>query len=147
MTSLPAKTINSKEIKYVLVGFWNTFIAWIIFVIIQIFFVPPISNTGSVLISYVISMFNSYAMQRAFVWKSSSKVRTELPKFITVSAVQLLLNVLLIRLFVDYLRYPAIATQFIVTIFLIGLTYIALKSWTFKVKNDSNPLTEQLLDK
>jgi putative flippase GtrA len=147
MTSFHAKTINSKEIKYVLVGFWNTFIAWIIFVIIQIFFVPPISNTGSVLISYVISMFNSYAMQRTFVWKSSSKVRTELPKFITVSAAQLLLNILLIRLFVDYLKYPAIATQFIVTIFLIGLTYIALKSWTFKVKNDSNPLTEQLLDK
>jgi putative flippase GtrA len=132
MNSIIQKFASNQEVKYLAVGAWNTAISWLVFLLVQLLFVPPLTNLESVLITYLVSVANSYGMQRAFVWKSKSKYRTEFPKFIVVSGIQLLLNLLLIRLFVDHMDYPAITTQLVITIFLIGLTYVALKNWTFK---------------
>ena len=123
---------KSRNSRFVIVGFWNTFVAWVIFIVLQQFFVPPLTNQTSIVATYFLSVFNSYIMQRIFVWESLHRVRTELPKFLIVSIIQLLLNLLLMRLFVDHMDYPVFATQFAVTIFLIGLTYVLLKNWTFK---------------
>lgn len=123
---------KSRKTRFLIVGFWNTLVAWVIFIVLQKFFVPPLTNQTSIVATYFFSVFNSYFMQRIFVWESLHRVRMELPKFLIVSIIQLLLNLLLIRLFVDYMDYPVFATQFAVTIFLIGSMYVLLKNWTFK---------------
>ena len=123
---------TSRKARFLIVGFWNTVVAWAIFILLQKFFVPPLTNQTSIVATYFFSVLNSYVMQRIFVWESLHRVQMELPKFLIVSMIHLLLNLLLIRFFVDYLNYPVFATQFAVTIFLIGLTYLLLKNWTFK---------------
>ena len=123
---------TSRKARFLIVGFWNTVVAWAIFILLQKFFVPPLTNQTSIVATYLLSVLNSYVMQRIFVWESLHRVRMELPKFLIVSMIHLLLNLLLIRFFVDYMDYPIFATQFAVTIFLLGLTYLLLKNWTFK---------------
>ena len=123
---------KSRKSRFVIVGSWNTLVAWVIFIVLQKFFVPPLTNQISIVATYFFSVLNSYVMQRIFVWESLHRVRKELPKFLIVSMIHLLLNLLLIRFFVDYMDYPIFATQFAVTIFLLGLTYLLLKNWTFK---------------
>ncbi len=123
---------KSRKSRFVIVGFWNTLVAWVIFIVLQKFFVPPLTNQTSIVATYLFSVLNSYVMQRIFVWESLHRVRAELPKFLIVNIIHLFLNLLFMRLFVDYMDYPVFASQFVVTILLIGLTYFLLKNWTFK---------------
>ena len=124
--------VKNTQIKFAIVGFWNTLFAWIVFVTIQLLFVPPLTNLKSVLVTYVVSVVNSYGMQRVFVWGSKSQVASEFLKFVLVTFCQLSLNLLLMHFFVDLRGFAPIPSQLLISIFLICLTYLVMKNWTFK---------------
>lgn len=118
--------------KYLLIGSWNTGVAFLVFVLLQSLFVPPLTDLESVFATYVISLPHSYLMQRLFVWQSDSKVQSEFSKFFVVSFFQLISNLILMQIAIELLKLPAIPSQLIVTGLLVALTYIAMRKWTFE---------------
>ena len=117
--------------KYLLVGSWNTGVAFLVFIFLQFHFVPPLTNLESILATYAISLPNSYLMQRSLVWNSKSQVQSEFAKFAFVSFTQLLLNLILIQLATKTFGLPVIPSQFFVVGFLALITFVVMKKWTF----------------
>lgn len=117
--------------KYLLIGIWNTGIAFIVFIILQSYFVPPLSNIESILGTYAISLPNSYLMQRNFVWNSKGQVTGEFAKFFVVSFSQLLLNLVLIKIATERLALPVIPSQIFVVGVIFMISFVVMKRWTF----------------
>jgi len=92
---------------------------------------PPLNTVAAVTIASVVSVIQSYVMQRKFVWRSSNKIHKEFPKFIVIAISQYVAGLLLIIYFVDYRKFPLLPTQFIASLALVGITFLLMRSWIF----------------
>ena len=126
---------EQNETRYVIVGAWNTVFAMAIFVIAQISFSENLTVTETLTIAFVFGVVQSFFTQKNYVWRSSERVSAEFPKFLLISALQYLANVLLLKLFTIRFNIDAILSQILIATGLILITYMILKLWVFKVEN------------
>lgn len=119
------------QVRYVIVGLWNTFVGFALFTLF-IFLFPISRYLLALTLATVLAGVNSYIMQRTFVWQSSANVKAEFSKFFTVFIGQFLANLVLLYVLVDYFKLPPLWTQYVLGAVLILLTYISHKHWTFK---------------
>jgi len=92
---------------------------------------PPLNTVAAVTITYVVSVIQSYVMQRKFVWRSRNEIHKEFTKFIVIAISQYVAGLLLIIYFVDYRKFPLLPTQFIASLTLVGITFLLMRSWIF----------------
>jgi len=92
---------------------------------------PPLNTVAAVTIASALSVIQSYVMQRKFVWRSSNEIHKEFPKFIVIAISQYFVSLLLIIYFVDHRKFPLLPTQFIVSLTLVAITFVLMRSWTF----------------
>ena len=119
------------QVRYLVVGMWNTFVGFALFTFFM--FVFPISMYLLTLsLATLLSGVNSYLTQRTFVWQSNASMKAESSKFFTVFIGQFLANLILLYILVDYFKFHPLWTQYVLGGFLIMLTYITHKHWTFK---------------
>jgi putative flippase GtrA len=119
------------QIRYVVIGFWNT-----LFGIGTFYFLLRISNQNDyklvLFLSFCLSNVQSHFTQRFFVWKSKNRYLPELRRFF-VSAIRLFfLNLLLLTLSVEVLKYPPFAVQVFLTFAIVVLSYFFQKHAVFK---------------
>jgi putative flippase GtrA len=124
---------DQSETRYIIIGIWNTLFAITIFAIIHILFSRKITLTETLTIAFVFGVVQSFATQKKFVWRSSEKVSAEFPKFLLVSTLQYIANVLLLKTLTSRFNANPITSQIFVTAALILITYLVLKFWVFKV--------------
>jgi putative flippase GtrA len=125
---------EQSETRYVIVGAWNTVFAMAIFVIVQITFSENLNVTETLTIAFVFGVVQSFVTQRKYVWRSSERVSAEFPKFLLISALQYLANVVLLKIFTTRFNMDAILSQILIATGLILITYMILKLWVFKVE-------------
>lgn len=129
--------VQKVELRFAVVGTWNTAIGFGVFVFILSKFSPPLTGTGAIVLSYIVSLCNSYAMQRKFVWNSTSSRVYEFQKFSVVSTLQFTSNIFLFHLLVDEAGHPPIMTQAVITVFLVIASFFGMKWWAFDSPNSS----------
>ena len=134
MLQFITKAYQQRGIRYILIGFWNTIFAFAVLVILKFTTMPPLNTIEVVTITSLISIIQSYIMQRKFVWKSNSEIRKEFPKFIVIAGGQNISSILLIIYFVNYKKFPLLPAQFVITLMLFGITFLFMRSWTFATK-------------
>jgi len=133
---------EKSEARYIAVGVWNTFFSMAIFVAIHIAFSEVLTVTEGLTIAFVLGVIQSFATQKKYVWRSSEKVSDEFPKFLLISTLQYLSNVVLLRIFTLRLNMNVILSQILIASALILITYIVLKFWVFNVES-SDPAPDQ----
>lgn len=117
--------------RYIIVGAWNTIFGFLVITILKLTAMPPLNTITAVTIASVLSVVQSYVMQRKFVWRSSSEIYNEFPKFIVIAIFQYIVGLLLIIYFVDHRKFPLLPTQLIVSLTLVAITFVLMRSWTF----------------
>lgn len=130
------------EARYIAVGVWNTFFSIAVFVVVQIALSDVLTVTESLTIAFVLGVIQSFATQKKYVWRSSEKVSEEFPKFLFISTLQYLSNVVLLRIFTSRFNMNVILSQILIASALILITYVVLKFWVFKV-DSSDPSPDQ----
>jgi putative flippase GtrA len=133
---------EKSEARYIAVGVWNTFFSMAIFVVIQIAFSDVLTVTEGLTTAFVLGVIQSFATQKKYVWRSSEKVSEEFPKFLLISTLQYLSNVVLLRIFTLRFNMNVILSQILIASALILITYVVLKFWVFKVES-SDPAPDQ----
>jgi putative flippase GtrA len=133
---------EKSEARYVAVGAWNTFFSMAIFVVIQIAFSDVLTVTEALTTAFVLGVIQSFATQKKYVWRSSERVSEEFPKFLLISTLQYLSNVVLLRIFTLRFNMNVILSQILIASVLILTTYVVLKFWVFKVES-SDPAPDQ----
>jgi putative flippase GtrA len=133
---------EKSEARYIAVGLWNTFFSMAIFVVIQIAFSDVLTVTEGLTAAFVLGVIQSFATQKKYVWRSSEKVSDEFPKFLFISTLQYLSNLLLLRIFTLRFNMNVILSQILIASALILITYVVLRFWVFTVES-ANPDQDQ----
>lgn len=129
------------EFRYVLVGIWNTFFAFLAFAFFATSFENTWSLTQILTVASAIGITQSYATQKKFVWKSKNKISGEFTRFLVVSIAQYFANLLLLQIMIVWFGFPLLPSQLAITAILIALTFVGLKLWVFRAKTNSPATT------
>jgi putative flippase GtrA len=124
-------SIEKTEVRYVLAGIWNSLFGIALFASLMHLFSSSL-NYGVILgFSYTISIVQSHFVQRKYVWSSNFGYRKELFRFGLVYVGQFIANLGLLAFMVEVLEQKVLPSQIIITGFLIGISFLINKKWTF----------------
>jgi putative flippase GtrA len=130
---------SREEVRYLVVGVWNTFFAFAVFALIATTFAESWSLALILTVSSAIGISQSYVTQKNFVWKSKNKVSSEFTKFVVVSISQFLANLVLLQIMTVHLGLAVLPSQLLITAVLIAITFVGLKLWVFQTKSETPP--------
>ena len=122
--------INIRQfLKFLIVGFINTAIFYLIYyILLQLSFSYIIALT----IGTLIGIINSYIWNKFFTFKAKKKSVRETVKFFIVYAVQYLSNLLIIHICVNYLGVSAEFAGLAAIGIGLFISYFGHKFWTFQ---------------
>ena len=130
------RRLNTVQARYLFAGGWNTLFGMAIFAVLLFFLEDKIGYIGVLTLATPISIIQAHAVQRRFVWQTSSLYKSELLRFTTVYITQYLLNVMLLIALVEKLDIEVFKAQVIVTAILIFVSFNLNRRWTFSSSKD-----------
>lgn len=123
---------NSRIFRFLVVGLWNAFFSLGIYYLFLFCF-----GTGAyeiaLLISFVLSIMQSFFTQKRFVWHSKDFELTQFFHFSLICTMQYLLNALSMYLLVSQAHLSAKLMQIPVSFTIAVLSYFYFKSKVFRV--------------
>lgn len=123
--------LEKTEVKYVLAGIWNSVFGIALFASLLYLLSSRTSYLVILCISYIVSIFQAHFVQRKYVWNSSYGYRKELMRFGLVYVGQFTANLGLLTFMVEGLEQEVLPSQILITGFLIGVSFLINKKWTF----------------
>jgi len=124
--------LSATELKYLVVGIWNTAFGVAIFGALLFALEDRAGYVVVLTISSVISVAQSHFAQRKLVWSTSASYSHELVRFSSVYGAQYILNLLLLWIAVDIWAFPVFLSQLVIAGALIVTFYFVNKKWTFR---------------
>jgi putative flippase GtrA len=121
--------ISVQFIKFALVGVLNTIVGYGIYYLLLYF---KFHYLAALLISFLFGVLNSYFWNKYWVFLSSHHFNKELPRFVIVYVVTLVINASLLPVFVELLKMDPRIAQLFFLFFLPIITFIGLKYWGFR---------------
>ena len=92
-------------------------------------------HIAALFISFCINFVVGFALMKFVVFvESNLKGRIQLLRYFLSFSVNLILNYLLLKLFVEVLFMNVLLSQFITTCFVVTVSYLSQKHFSFKVK-------------
>jgi putative flippase GtrA len=89
------------------------------------------------IISNIISITNAYICYKFFVFKTRGNYIKEYLRFYLVYGIAFALNILLLPLFVRYLKIHPLVAQAIVTLFTIIISYWGHRHFSFRLSSET----------
>ena len=104
--------------------------------VVDLGFIAFKPHIAALLVSSFITIPVGFLLSKYVVWTASSvRGRIQLFRYLVIVAINILLNYLFIKLFVEQLHfYPTIA-KIVTTAIVVLFSYLSQKHYTFKVKN------------
>ena len=131
-----------EEVRYLIIGIWNTFFAMLTFMITLALFENVCKVWQILTISSAIGISQSFATQRKFVWRSANNARNEFLKFFAISTLQYLANLVSLQILTQRWGWPVLISQVVLTSILIGITFVVLKLWVFSSNSESTKVVQ-----
>lgn len=122
---------NTRLSRFVVVGIYNTIVGYLLFVAVALVAGERLHHQAILAIAFAISVVHAYATQRYWVFKSTSPVLREFPKFVTVNLSALALNALLLEILVR-LSIPLLLAQLVALFAATVLSFVAHQAWSFR---------------
>ena len=128
------KLLSDQKLKYLLTGFYNTLIGYIIFVLVFYFFSSTANHYLLLGISHLIGTVHNFFSYGTFVFKLKLKPRKlrNYLKFNLVYIFLFLINITLFSLLTKTMNWDLYFSQAIIFIHLAILGYILNKYYSFK---------------
>jgi putative flippase GtrA len=120
----------SRQLRFALVGAFNTVLGFLIFVLIGLF--VPTTALLNLFLAYVPTTLVGFLIQKYLVWKTSGTVYQELPRFLALTLIQATVNAFLLWLAVDLLGHDKFIVQGTITALAVVISYAAQRNWVFR---------------
>ena len=101
--------------RYLFIGVWNTAFSFLVLIALNQILHNLLSPTVIFSISSIINILQGYFTLRVYVWKSKNNIPRELKTFIYFALLNYIVNIILIKIFVEYLDFPFIKTQVVIS--------------------------------
>jgi|LakMenEpi03Aug12_release.lakeMendotaPanAssembly.Ray.scaffolds.fasta_scaffold394850_2 putative flippase GtrA len=125
------RNIHSLEIKFILVGFWNTlFSIGLFYIFLQN--LPSINYQLALFFCFLVSTIQSHFTQRNLVWHSNKKQFPELLKFFMINVSLYITNAITLPFLLRVSKLDVFTAQVLLTFFLTFLNYLIQKKIVFK---------------
>ena len=123
---------NRKEVRYVLVGGWNTLFGWAVFVILQLTVGATIGYMAVLVIAQVVSIINAYLGYRWLVFRVQGSWWLDFFRFSTVYWIVFAVNLMALPLMVSVLGMNVIVAQTLFLVVTVIASYIAHNRFSFR---------------
>ena len=123
---------NRKEVRYLLVGAWNTAFGWILFVVLQLTAGPTIGYMAVLVISQFLGIINAYLCYRWLVFRVQGNWWLDFFRFSTVYWIVFGINLAALPLMVSVLGMNVIVSQTIFLVITIIASYVAHNRFSFR---------------
>jgi len=121
----------SDKIRFLIIGTFNAGVSYLIFSLLCFIFGVFYYQIALVL-SWIISSFSSFAMQRFFVFNINGNIIKQYLKCCTTWVGSYIINACVLEILVKFLKLNVYISQILATIFCAVFTYIFLKRFAFK---------------
>jgi len=102
-------------------------------------------HTAAVLLSSVITFFIGFVLNRYIVFvESNLRGRIQLFRYFLSFALNLLINVALLKLLVEVLHMHPLLGQVITIVLVIGISYFTQRHFTFRISKDGHTSLSEL---
>jgi putative flippase GtrA len=122
------KLMGRTEIRFLLVGGFNTVASYAVLLILDVFFVYRLAYV----ISFIISVTINFFTHKHLTFRSKGKVSKELVKFIGVYVALFFLGLLMLHIFIDTLDLAHWLAFGIQTVCIAALSYFGHKYISFR---------------
>ena len=139
MTSRALRMANRKEVRYVLVGGWNTLFGWAVFVALQLTVGATIGYMAVLVIAQVVSIINAYLCYRWLVFRVQGSWWLDFFRFSTVYWIVFALNIVALPLMVSGLGMNVIVAQTVFVVVTVIASYIAHNRFSFRRSDPPAP--------
>ena len=123
-----------RVLRYLFTGGYNFVVSFIIFAIL-IFILTENHSQICLILSYLISSFNSYFSQKFLVFQTKGNYVQEYLKCSITWFIAYILNAGLLKFFFDFLGINVYISQFVSLSTVAIVTYILFKHFSFSQKN------------
>jgi putative flippase GtrA len=123
---------NRKEVRYLLVGGWNTLFGWAVFVILQLTVGATIGYMAVLVIAQVVSVINAYLGYRWLVFRVQGSWWLDFFRFSTVYWIVFAVNLAALPLMVSVLGMNVIVAQTLFLVVTVIASYIAHNRFSFR---------------
>ena len=124
---------SNKPLLFIFVGLINTIFGISIFPIIYVF-AESLNHNFLVTLSTILSVAFSYSTQKAFVFKTKKNFSSELKKYLPFQFLFYLINLILINIGVNLLKYNLLYTQVGITIGIAIISFFIYEKIVFSSK-------------
>ena len=139
MTSRALRVANRKEVRYVLVGGWNTLFGWAVFVVLQLTIGATIGYMAVLVIAQVVSIINAYLCYRWLVFRVQGNWWLDFFRFSTVYWIVFALNIVALPLMVSALGMNVIVAQTVFVVITVIASYVAHNRFSFRRSGPPTP--------
>lgn len=121
-----------EQLRYLFVGGWNTIFGYLVFTGLYFLLNRRFHYSLIFIISYVISITNSYICNKVFVFKTRGNYLIEYLRFYLVYALSFVINLGALFILVEYFKVHLLFAQAILTLLTIILSYFGHKFFSFR---------------
>lgn len=123
---------SSRMARFLLVGAYNTLFGYVVFVALYYWLGDEVHYNVVLFISYIISVTNSYLLQRRFVFGSRARPLAEFIRFNVVNFVAMLINMGLLSLAVEHVTRNVAIAQALALVATTAFIYVAHSLFSFR---------------
>ena len=131
-----AARADRKEVRYLVVGGWNTLFGYLVFVVLQLTVGHVIGYMAVLVIAQVIGILNAYVLYRAFVFQVKGNWWLDLIRFSTVYWIVFGVNAITLPLMVSVLGMNVLVAQAIFLVVTVIASYFAHNHFSFRRGHD-----------
>jgi putative flippase GtrA len=126
------KTKYAEQIRYLLIGGWNTLFGYGVYAVLYLLLRHHISYVAIIVPTWIVSITNAYLGYKFVVFRTRGNYLREYLKTYLVYGVAFLINLALLPVFVEVLGWSPLLGQAVVGAFTVVISYVAYKYFAFR---------------
>jgi putative flippase GtrA len=128
------RVVKDQRVAFLLVGGANTAFSTGLFIVFALAF-PQAPSFVLLSASWTISLIAVFFVYRKLVFRVKGHLWLDLGRFALVNLTSLLVNIGLLSLFADLLKFPRIPTQLVITLLSVIISYFGHRHFSFRRKH------------
>lgn len=124
--------LDGRQIRYVIIGLWNTVFSYAAFILIYYLTVDSLHYMVVLVLSQIVGLTNAYICYKVFVFKTRGNIIREYFRFYIVYGTTFIVNLALIALFVELLEFNPVISQGIIAFVVVVMAYVGHSRFSFK---------------
>jgi putative flippase GtrA len=121
-----------EQVLFLVVGFWNTVFAYSFWALLQYLLGDRLPYVVVLLLAWPVVVLNAYLGYRYVVFRSTGRIRTELPRFSLIYLATLIANIVLLPIALAILPYNIYIVEALFTAAVVVASYFGHRYFSFR---------------